>query len=76
MTIKEMEVVLADGDDWQGLYVNGTLVTQDNLITVQDLCDLYDFKGIIKEVYADVDWLSEVTVFPKKLEDVKLEEDN
>ena len=73
---KNMEVVLADGDDWQGLYVNGTLVMQDHRITVQDLCDLYDFKGMIKEVYADVDWLCEVNEFPKKLEDVKLEEDN
>jgi len=42
------EVVLADNcDDWEGVYVNGKLVVQGNILDAHDVLSYLDSLGVI-----------------------------
>lgn len=79
-----MELIIVDGDDWKGLYVNGKLYTDGHNIrpeyiinAINDNIDqLYEdnSKIIFKSHNCDYDWIEEAGNFPEKLEDVVLEE--
>jgi len=63
------KVVLVDGDDWQGLYVNGKLETQGHSVELDDVLKVFGIT--IDTIYADLDWLSDLGYLPDKLKDVK-----
>jgi len=59
------------GDDWEGLYIDGKLVTEGHAITVEEFAEIIGVE--FNESFADIDWLQEEGSLPEKLEDVKLE---
>ena len=65
------KIHLVSGDDWEGLYINGNLVTEGHQITNEELLEILgvDFNTSL----ADIDWLEERGSFPEKLTDVKFE---
>jgi len=63
------KITLVDGDDWQGLYVNGELVTQGHSIRAQDVCEVLGADYAF--VSADYEWLDERGALPELLKDVK-----
>ena len=68
-----MNIIIADADDWCGLYVDGKLVMEDHDITASDVCPL--IVGHTLEAYihkeVDFDWLSDIGNFPETIEEVK-----
>ena len=63
------KVTFADGDDWNGLYVDGELVAENHSLRPTDVLDAL---GIVYErVACDQDWLEEQGRLPPDLKDVK-----
>lgn len=72
-----MELVIVNGDDWEGLYINGVLVTEGHSISNRELAEAIierlprlNISYECKE--ADIDWLHDRGSLPEKLEKVKL----
>lgn len=75
MAKKKDEVILAtNGDDWEGLYVNGKLVTEDHKIRLQDLA--VALKLNFKRVEFNSDWLLHKMGggLPEDVKDLKISE--
>jgi len=70
---KTPKIALVDGDDWQGLYVDGKLLQQGHVISSDDILKAtgidYDY------IFADIDWLGERGDLPDNLNEVKKEEE-
>lgn len=58
-----------DGDDWEGVYINGKLVTEGHHVRIDELLQLLGIDG--GQIYADDAWLAEQGSLPENLEDVK-----
>ena len=71
------QVALVRADDWQGFYVNETLVMEDHQIEIQDVMPELVGKIIDRFVLFDADseWLAECGNFPKSLKEVVLHGD-
>jgi hypothetical protein len=64
-----MQVTIVDGDDWEGLYVDGRLVTEGHRVSVTEALNAV---GVSCEVvYADDHWLEEVGRLPDQLRKVR-----
>ena len=64
-------IILVDGDDWIGLYVDGVLTDEGHDVTIQELCwRVKDEPFTISYETCDPDWICEVGNFPHKIEDV------
>ena len=61
------KVVFVDGDDWEGLYINGVLVDEGHRVRLEDvMCRL----GIhYNAMMADQEWLEAVETEVVQLED-------
>ena len=64
-----MKITIAKFDDWEGLYINGKLVSQDHKITIKELAAHINLDIELKEV--DYDWFE--GNFPEDLNEVKFE---
>lgn len=63
------KVTFADGDDWNGLYVDGELMAENHSLRPTDVLDAL---GIPYErVSCDQDWLEENGRLPQQLKEVK-----
>jgi hypothetical protein len=63
------QIAFVDGDDWEGLYLNGKLVKEGHNIRTDDLLCYLGFDA--EYLYADDEWLAEQGRLPENLEDVK-----
>lgn len=72
-----MDFVIAVGDDWQGAYLDGFLLTQNHSVSAVELLRSMDGYRVkegrltVKVMVYDEDWLSEVGGMPESLSDVK-----
>lgn len=66
------KIVFITADDWEGLYIDGTLVAEGHNIPRHELMRALGFEDY-KSLSADYEWLSERGTLPKKLSEVKLE---
>jgi hypothetical protein len=62
-------LTIVTGDDWQGLYKDGTLFTESHRLTPDDIADVLGITIVNKE--ANQEWLEENGKLPYKLSDVK-----
>jgi hypothetical protein len=60
-----------DGDDWEGLYVDGLRRVQGHHVRLEEVFQALGIDG--KRVFANTRWLEEQGYLPQKLEDVKLQ---
>jgi len=66
-----MKIVIADGDDWQGLYIDGELKMEGHSFNVADV--IKTITGTKPEyVEVDADWLMELGRLPQKLSEVQV----
>ena len=71
------EIVFATNtDDWEGMYINGELVTENHNIDGRDVIEILAKRGLISGsvVEVDMDWLDEIGRLPTSLSEVKLSE--
>jgi hypothetical protein len=67
-------VTFVDGDDWEGLYVDGQLVTQGHTVSLKEAAEVFMQAQPVSAFdtrFADTQWLSEVGQLPDKLRDVQ-----
>ncbi len=61
--------LVSNGDDWEGLYIDGVLVNEGHTITLGDLAEAFDCRLTRVDVLSD--WLGgEVGRLPDKLTDI------
>lgn len=60
-----MDVTIVKGDDWQGLYVDGKLKTEDHTLLVEDVLNNLGIR--FTRLNADIDWLHERGALPEDL---------
>lgn len=66
-----MKYTLVKGDDWEGFYVNGKLITEGHRIELEDIFEILQLN--FTEKWVDVDWLDDKGGFTENLEDVVFE---
>lgn len=67
-------MVLVRADDWEGLYVDGKLVTEGHSIDLMEgivLAIEHKVRGI-RTVWCDIPWIRDQGNLPQNLADVKL----
>jgi len=62
-------VTFVDGDDWQGLYLNGKLVEEGHCVRVDDI--LRRLGIACEQIYADDQWLAKRGSLPENRNDIK-----
>lgn len=69
--------VLADGDDWQGLYLNGNLVDEGHRLQLEEVCGymVVDNPTSFEKRNVNLGWLNEVGLLPPNIDDVVFEEE-
>ena len=67
-----VDIVIADADDWQGLYVNGIIEYQDHRLDLHDVLLCLEGRTIVsaKKKYVDMNWIHNVGYLPEKIEEV------
>lgn len=73
--MREVEIVVAQGDDWEGIYINGHLETEGHSIPLSSFLDWAVESGpvhVVKVVSGEVniDWINDCGSLPNNLEDV------
>jgi hypothetical protein len=63
------KVTFVDGDDWEGLYIDGKLDTEGHHVRIDDLLRLLGIDG--QQIYADDAWLAERGNLPENLDEVQ-----
>lgn len=63
------KVTFVDGDDWEGLYLDGTLVEQGHHVRLEDVMKHLGVR--YDALYADQEWLEARGRLPENLEDVE-----
>lgn len=61
--------LVSNGDDWEGLYVNGVLVHEDHSIRLEDFATLLGFN--LELVYVDQSWIERKGGLPNRLKEVR-----
>jgi hypothetical protein len=62
-------VIVGNGDDWEGIYVDGILQMEDHTLTAGDIIRILGIKAERKEVSSE--WLGgEVGSLPERLSDI------
>ena len=74
-----MKVVYAQADDWEGLFINGQLITEDHKLKPRDIQSILkdnnalgvemEFKNV------DLDWMYDIGSFPSNIDEVVWEEE-
>ena len=69
-----MKVVQAQGDDWNGLFIDGQLVMEDHQLKTRDIQSAMKAAGALGEEIefkeVDMDWMWDVGSFPKDISKV------
>jgi hypothetical protein len=66
------QIVIAYGDDWEGLYVDGVLAEEGHSISVHHFCKALGID--LEQKAVDTDWLEKGGRLPDRFEDVKFED--
>jgi hypothetical protein len=66
------ELVIAYGDDWEGLYIDGQLQEEGHSISLYHFCKAVGIELTQKGV--DTDWLENRGNLPSKISEVKFED--
>lgn len=61
-------ILVSNGDDWEGLYVNGKLVQQDHSLSARDVLSLIGID--IEQRWVSYDYTAERGNLPDKLADI------
>jgi hypothetical protein len=69
ITHKQPDVTFVDGDDWDGIYVDGNLKVENHCLDIGELCEATGIK--VNIIAPDEDWLAENGSLPELLKDVK-----
>jgi hypothetical protein len=70
-----MNITLAEGDDWEGLYIDGICYEQNHTLSASDvLSTLKDFGISVDIKSVDEEWMEEEGYLPEYLKDVKWED--
>jgi len=64
------QVAFVDGDDWEGLYINGKLVEEHHHVRTEDVLRHLGIKCEV--IYPDQDWLEERGSLPANLSEVQV----
>ena len=64
------EVVIVNGDDWKGVYIDGKLRYESHSIRPEELLRLLGIN--CRDFECDLNWLEEEGNLPENLDDVKL----
>lgn len=64
------KITIVNGDDWQGLYVDGRLIREDHRLQVDEV--LISLGYDLKNLEADGKWLDITGSLPSDLKDVKI----
>lgn len=69
------KLVLVRGDDWEGIYVDGNLLTEGHSIEVMDAVQLAVTHRVTEyeTQWADLTWLHDEGNLPRRLDEVKLQ---
>lgn len=67
------KIVIVRGDDWEGCYVDGKLVTQGHSLTIQEIFKILKIDAEFK--WADQDILEYNGCLPDNIEDVDFQAD-
>ncbi len=62
-------VTFVDGDDWEGLYIDGKLVEEHHHVRLEDIFKHLGIEATF--IFPDQQWLEERGNLPENLEDVK-----
>lgn len=69
-------VIVSNDNDWEGLYINGIIVSQAHRLTSSDI--LFYLKGHTLVDYSikvcDIEWFEDQIDFPRRLSEVKIKE--
>ena len=63
------KVTFVDGDDWEGVYIDGKLVAEGHHVRIDELLQLLGING--EQIYADDAWLADRGSLPQNLSEVK-----
>lgn len=66
-------MVIARGDDWNGIYVNGMLVKEGHSFKYVEVAKLAMNCTTVEERFVDLGWLSDNGNFPSNIEEVEWE---
>lgn len=66
--------ILTNGDDWYGLYKNGSLVEQGNFHDVFNVFERKKRKHVVLTITLDADYADKLGNFPESLKDVDIAE--
>ena len=66
------KIVIVEGDNWQGLYIDGELKEQYHSLELYTIFKYLDIP--VDFINADDEWLRKLGYLPKKIEDIKIEE--
>ncbi len=61
--------LVSNGDDWEGLYVNGELACEGHEVSPEDVAAV--FERHLDRIYVDPFWLQQRGYLPKNLTEVK-----
>lgn len=69
------KLVLVRGDDWEGIYVDGTLVTEGHSTETIAAIEIAVAHHVTEceTQYADLAWLHDEGNLPRRLDEVKLQ---
>ena len=71
------QYVIVNGDDWQGIFVDGKLISEGHSFSSYELLEIVKEHGAVGEFWSlepDMDWLEDRGGLPDTLRDVKLHE--
>lgn len=63
-------VIVSMNDDWEGLYVDGLLVTQGHRVSIHEILEVFGLTVTQEE--AEAGWSEDRADLPEELEEVEL----
>ncbi len=66
------KITIVYGDDWEGLYLNGVLVTENHSLHVGEVLEALEISCGYEET--DREWMDERRCLPRLLDDCKITE--
>ncbi len=62
------KLLILTADDWEGLFIDGKLVTEGHSIPLYEFCEVLGIKVDFKEV--DDEYMCEMGSFPQNLDEI------
>ena len=70
VSLSKPEIVLFEGEDWGGIYINGKLAVEGHHVRTSDLIEAMDLQ--VRHLTYDEAWIETYGSLPDKLSDVVL----